>query len=286
MGKKWGTLIVVVLLLAAVGASAYSLIWGRRAAAQQAPETATVSRGTLLVTVKGTGSVKPGSEVSLSLQTSGRVVEVLVEEGKPVVAGQPLIRLDTAGYPTSAEWGPWGREWQPGYLVASLDGALALEKQEVDLGVVLQDVQVNFTPQASDRGIVLSLDLPAGLPLALADRRRVAQVLGNLLTNALNHTPLGGCVTLSAVASAGMVEVAVADTGTGIAPEELPNLFERFWRGEKSRSRASGGTGLGLAIVKQLVEIHGGRVHVTSTPGQGACFRFTLPESGLAPGEE
>ncbi len=162
-------------------------------------------------------------------------------------------------------------------------GQLTLEKQAVDLGAVLQDVQVNFTPQASDRGIVLALDLPAGLPPVPADRRRIAQVLGNLLTNALNHTPAGGCVTLSAAAVVGMVEVAVTDTGTGIAPEDLPNLFERFWRGEKSRSRASGGTGLGLAIVKQLVELHGGQVRVTSTPGQGACFRFTLPKSDLAP---
>jgi two-component system sensor histidine kinase BaeS len=102
-------------------------------------------------------------------------------------------------------------------------------------------------------------------------------VLGNLLTNALRHTPQGGCVTLSAMPGVGTVEVTVADTGVGIPPGELPYIFERFWRGERSRSRTGGGTGLGLAIARQLVEMHGGTIRVTSTPGEGSRFRFTLP---------
>jgi two-component system sensor histidine kinase BaeS len=100
--------------------------------------------------------------------------------------------------------------------------------------------------------------------------------LGNLLTNALRHTPQGGCVTLSATATESAVQLSVADTGAGIAPEDLPYIFERFWRGEKSRSRAGGGGGLGLAIAKQLVEMHGGSIAVESTPGAGSIFRFTL----------
>jgi signal transduction histidine kinase len=135
---------------------------------------------------------------------------------------------------------------------------------------------VNFGPQAADRGVTLALDLPAALPGVMADRRRIAQVLGNLITNALRHTQQGGCVTLTAAACEGGVEVAVSDTGRGIAPEDLPYIFERFWRGEKSRSRAGGGTGLGLAITRQLVEMHGGRIHVESEPGRGTTFRFTL----------
>jgi signal transduction histidine kinase len=107
--------------------------------------------------------------------------------------------------------------------------------------------------------------------------RRISQVLGNLLTNALRHTPPGGRVTLSARAIGGAVEVTVADTGVGIPPEDLPYIFERFWRGDKSRSRAGGGSGLGLAIARQLVEMHGGKIGVESTPGQGTRFTFTLP---------
>ena len=172
-------------------------------------------------------------------------------------------------------------------------GQLSLEKRAMDVGDLLRDAQVNFGPQAADRGVTLSLDLPAELPQVMADWRRVAQVLGNLLTNALRHTPESGCVTLSAavapplvgpalsaaegVAGGGMVEVTVADTGTGIPPDDLPYIFERFWRGEKSRSRAGGETGLGLAIARQLVEMHGGMIRVENAPGAGSKFKFTLP---------
>jgi two-component system OmpR family sensor kinase/two-component system sensor histidine kinase BaeS len=156
-------------------------------------------------------------------------------------------------------------------------GQLSLNRESVDVADLLRDSQVNFGPQASDRGITLALDLPSELPLAEADRRRVAQVVGNLLTNALRHTSQGGCVTLSAAAVEDAVEVSVSDTGTGISVEDLPYIFERFWRGEKSRSRAGGGSGLGLAIAKQLVEVHGGSITVESVPGDGSVFRFTLP---------
>jgi len=156
-------------------------------------------------------------------------------------------------------------------------GQLPLEKRPMDVGDLLRDAQVNFGPQADDRGVTLALNLPAALPKVVADWRRVAQVLGNLLTNALHHTPEGGCVTLSAAASGGWVEVSVADTGTGVPPEDLSYIFERFWRRDKSRSRAGGGSGLGLAIAKQLVELHGGTIGVESNPGKGSRFHFTLP---------
>ena len=156
-------------------------------------------------------------------------------------------------------------------------GQLPLEKRPMDVGDLLRDAQVNFSPQADDRGVTLALNLPAALPKVVADWRRVAQVLGNLLTNALHHTPEGGCVTLSAAASGGWVEVSVADTGTGVPPEDLPYIFERFWRRDKSRSRAGGGSGLGLAIAKQLVELHSGTIGVESNPGKGSRFHFTLP---------
>jgi two-component system OmpR family sensor kinase/two-component system sensor histidine kinase BaeS len=156
-------------------------------------------------------------------------------------------------------------------------GQLSLELRVMDVGDLLRDAQVNFGPQAADRGVTLTLELPPQLPQVKADRRRVSQVLGNLLTNALRHTPQGGGVTLSAVEAVGMLEVTVADTGSGIPPEDLPYIFERFWRGDKSRSRAGGGSGLGLAIARQLVEMHGGTICAQSAPGGGSEFRFTLP---------
>jgi signal transduction histidine kinase len=162
-------------------------------------------------------------------------------------------------------------------------GQLVLDKQGINIGDLLRDVQVNFDPQAFDRGVTLALDLPPELPQVSADWHRVAQVLGNLLTNALRPTLQGGHVTLSAAASEGTVKVTVADTGAGISPQDLPYVFDRFWRGEKSRSRAGGGTGLGLAIAKQLVELHGGAIGVDSTPGAGSTFWFTLPTNGLVP---
>jgi signal transduction histidine kinase len=153
---------------------------------------------------------------------------------------------------------------------------LPLEKRPLELGDLLRDAQVNFGPQAEDRGVALEVQIPTALPAVNADPRRLAQVLGNLLTNALRHTPEGGRVTLSAQAGEGAVVVTVADTGPGIAADDLPYIFERFWRGDKSRSRA-GGAGLGLAITRQLVELHGGRVWVESTPGQGSRFQVSLP---------
>jgi len=156
-------------------------------------------------------------------------------------------------------------------------GQLALEKRPVDLGDLLRDAYVNFSPQASDRGVILALDLPDELPEVVADGRRIAQVLGNLATNALRHTPQGGCVTLSAAAGEEAVEVSVADTGAGIASEDLPYIFERFWRGDKSRSRVGGGSGLGLAIARQFIQMHGGTIRVESAPGKGSVFTFALP---------
>jgi len=117
------------------------------------------------------------------------------------------------------------------------------------------------------------------LPLALADTGRLEQVVRNLLQNAVRHTPPGGIVAVAAAADRAMVEVRVQDTGEGIAPDDLPRIWERFYRPEQSRSRATGGTGLGLALVKELTEAMGGTVAVASALGEGTLFTVRLPRA-------
>jgi signal transduction histidine kinase len=162
-------------------------------------------------------------------------------------------------------------------LTLAENGQLSLERRPMDITNLLRDAQVNFAPHAEDRGITLVLDLPEDLPNIQGDWRRIAQILGNLLTNALRHTPRGGFVTLSARTEESAIGISIRDTGSGIPEEDLPFVFERFWRGEKSRTRKSGGSGLGLAIAKQIVELHGGTIHVESVMGSGTTFRFKLP---------
>ena len=115
------------------------------------------------------------------------------------------------------------------------------------------------------------------MPPVEADATRIGQVLRNLLNNAMEFTPRGGEVSVTAYTRERFVDVEVHDTGPGIAPEHLPYVFERFYRVDPSRTRSTGGAGLGLTIVKSLVEAHGGRVWATSTPGAGSTFGFGLP---------
>lgn len=158
-------------------------------------------------------------------------------------------------------------------------GQLRLQCRPLDPAVVLRQAAAVVAAQARAKGVRLDVQTPDALPPVLADAERVGQVLRNLLDNALAYTPAGGRVTLSAAVGAS-VEMRVADSGAGIPPEHLPHIFERFYRVDPSRSRATGGSGLGLAIVKQLVEQQGGQVAVESSIGEGSVFRFTLP---LAP---
>jgi signal transduction histidine kinase len=157
-------------------------------------------------------------------------------------------------------------------------GQLRLERQLVDVGDVARAAIEAVRPQAEARGLQLSLDTPSGLVVE-ADAHRVAQVLRNLLNNAMDFTPKGGQITITARREGAFVRAEVRDTGPGIAPEHLPFVFERFYRADKSRVRTTGGAGLGLAIVKQMIEAQGGRVWVNSALGAGATFGFALPLS-------
>jgi two-component system OmpR family sensor kinase len=157
-------------------------------------------------------------------------------------------------------------------------GQLSLNLQTVDIARVLQVTVANFELATEAKGVHLTSQVAEDLPAVQADPDRLAQVLRNLLTNALRHTPKGGWVSVSAATAADAVEITVADNGEGIAPEDLPHVFDRFWRADRSRSRAEGGAGLGLAIVRAIVEAHGGQVSAASDgPGQGSTFRFALP---------
>jgi len=133
-------------------------------------------------------------------------------------------------------------------------------------------------PQFEEKGVALTLEIPSTLPSVFADGDRLAQVLINLIGNALQYTPVGGQVTVAAQSNGKEIRVSVRDTGIGISAEHLPYVFTRFYRVDKSRSRAGGGSGIGLTIAKHLVEAHGGRIWVESAgPGKGSTFIFTLP---------
>jgi signal transduction histidine kinase len=129
-------------------------------------------------------------------------------------------------------------------------------------------------PFAARRGIALSCDLAPGLPLVLVDRPRIARVFSNLGANAIRFTPAGGGILFSAAPHGDAVRFSVTDTGSGIAPQHLPHIFDRFWRADQGSAT---GVGLGLAIAKSIVEGHRGQISVESKPGTGSTFSFTVP---------
>jgi signal transduction histidine kinase len=155
-------------------------------------------------------------------------------------------------------------------------GELRLQRQVVAPQSLLQRCAAAHAPLATQKGVALEVELSPDLPSVQVDTERMAQVMGNLVSNALRHTPSGGRITLSAVSDAGQVLLRVQDTGEGIPADALPRLFDRFYRVDSSRQRVEGESGLGLAIVRSLVEAHGAQVSVQSTPGQGTTFTITL----------
>ncbi|MGD9317389.1 MAG: ATP-binding protein [Anaerolineae bacterium] len=168
-------------------------------------------------------------------------------------------------------------------------GQLRLSLSPIDVAPEIQATTEGLALAAEAQRVTLSADIPDGLPPVQADPDRLAQVLRNLLVNAMRHTPAGGSVTVTAAQSGSEVEIAVADTGEGIAPQDLAKVFERFWRADLARARSgrprpgsgdvrwAGCSGLGLSVAQSLVEAQGGRIWVESTLGEGTTFRFTLP---------
>ena len=163
-------------------------------------------------------------------------------------------------------------------LLAQVEaGALQLQLSPVRIDELLQASVEAVRPRADADGVNLNLNVEPSLPKAHVDATRISQVVGNLLENAITHTPEEGSVSVSARESEGWVEVAVADTGAGIAAEDLPRLFDRFYRADPSRDRSTGGAGLGLTIARRLAEAHGGNIEVESVLGEGSRFTVRLP---------
>lgn len=165
-------------------------------------------------------------------------------------------------------------------LTLADSGKLQLFLQAEDINELVKNAAAAVQLKVETAGLTLKLELAEGLRPCKVDAQRIGQILRNLLANAVAHTSSGGGITISTHDAGGQVRVAVADNGDGIAPEDLPRVFERFFRGDRSRTRGKGGSGLGLTIVKRLVEAQGGTIEVHSELGKGSTFSFTVPKAG------
>ena len=157
-------------------------------------------------------------------------------------------------------------------------GQLKLSQSATELDGFISAEITSVQNRCQEKQVSISAELPTRLPLVFIDRDRIRQVLHNLIDNALRYTPAGGTIKIGAnYTTPGWVTVSVADSGGGIVPEDLPYVFDHFYKADRSRHRGHGGAGIGLAMVKQLVELHGGKVWVESQKGKGSIFFFTLP---------
>jgi signal transduction histidine kinase len=156
-------------------------------------------------------------------------------------------------------------------------GAVTLDRTSVHLSALVAETLAVLAPEFERKPVSVTQALPDDLPAVDADADRLTEVLLNLLDNALRHTPAGGRIEVTGTNQGDHVEVAIADTGPGIAATDRERIFDRFARLDPSRSTATGGSGLGLAIVRALLEAHGGTITVDAGPGGGARFAFTLP---------
>lgn len=164
------------------------------------------------------------------------------------------------------------------FTVSQMDaGGLILDCQYNSLGDLISDTIEGFSELAARQNVILEGSVNEGVDPVWMDARQMGRVLNNLVSNALRYTPAGGKISICAARQEDHIHAAVKDSGEGIRPEDIPHIFDRFFRGEKSRSRGTGGAGLGLAIASGIIEAHGGNIWVESHPGDGACFSFSLP---------
>jgi len=157
-------------------------------------------------------------------------------------------------------------------------GRLSMHPMPCRIDTVLETIQETIGVQLEDERIELETEISSALPAVLVDRQRIEQVLLNLLSNAIRHTPEGGNLrVLAKTEGQSEIRVSVCDSGPGLSPEDLEHVFDRFYRADQARTASDSGTGLGLPIAKALIEAHGGRMYAENLPDRGACFSFTLP---------
>ena len=157
-----------------------------------------------------------------------------------------------------------------------------MELETVDTRTLIENASEMMQTKAGQKRIILTSELPEQLPKVRVDTHRISQVLRNLIENAITATPEGGSVTILAASHDTGIEISVQDSGEGIPAKDLSRIFERFYRVDKSRARATGGSGLGLTIARRLVEAHGGELRAESEPGHGSRFSFTIPPDDQA----
>jgi signal transduction histidine kinase len=257
-----------------------------------------ISQGSLEPRVSITGSDELGrlgqtfNQMADSLQHSEElrrqlILDIAHELRNPLMVQQSHLELlvDNVTQPTPQQLQTiYEQNLLLGRLVRDLQvlaladaGELQILRTPAPLGEVLESIVAHMLPTMEEKKLILKADIADDLPTLSVDRQRIEQVLFNFLDNACRYTPPGGTIHLTAQREDSQIHVSVVDQGPGISAEDLPHLFERFYRGDKSRARASGGSGLGLAIAKALIEAHGGRIWAENAPSSGASFHFTLP---------
>lgn len=162
------------------------------------------------------------------------------------------------------------------FIARAENPSAGIERASHDLQAELEGIRDYFEAAAAERGIGLELSVPRAIRVPV-DRTLLQRAVGNLVSNAIRHTPEGGRITLSATLDGDAAVIGIADTGEGIAPEHLPHVFERFYRVEASRTASEGGSGLGLSLVRSIAALHGGTVHAESRVGEGTTFELRLP---------
>ena len=220
--------------------------------------------------------------VSHDLRTPLASLRVMVEAIADGVADDPATIRRYVGA-MERETVSLGRLIDDLFEMARLDaGQLALRLAPSQVDALVAETLDLMGAQADQHQIALRAWVDSGLPPVMVDADRIQRVLTNLIQNAIRHTPVDGSVTVDAADLGRDVQVNVRDTGEGIAEDDLPHVFDRFYRGDKARSRDAGrgGAGLGLAIARRLIEAHGGRIWVAQPPGGGSVFSFTLPKVG------
>ena len=218
------------------------------------------------------------ASVSHELRTPVATVRAMLESSLARRGGDPPAALEHDLAVIDGEMARLQRLIDDLFLLARADaGRLDLDCRPTDVAANAQRVVDAMAPLAWQAGrVTVIADLPAGLPPARADGERLGQVLANLVRNAIRHTEPGGIVAVALRAEPDALALEVRDTGTGIAPDELPHIWERFYRGEEEHTRTGDGAGLGLALVKELTEAMGGMVAVDSRMGKGSCFTVRL----------